>query len=351
MANQPSQNRVNKANRRTVAARYNVKVLRSLEATLLDDPEADIAAILSSSYSQKLQTFKTPNSTKGRRTASLSTNDLRHRLNGDEPTSVIFPLSAEIEKLANGHPSRTGALIQLLKDSEVLYESAWAASVMVFRVSETIVAKAGHEDYSITEHRTLTYLQEHLPDFPAPRPHGLVRLGAHCLLFTSFIPGVNLEKAWTLLDHSQKHDIAGQIGTLLFDMRSIPVPKNTLLGDVESGRCRDLRRSQRISKEPITSVSKFEDFIFSGSETATPLYINMLRELMPETKKIVFTHGDIRPANIMVKQNNNGTWTVVAIIDWESSGFYPEYWEAVKATNLLSPREQVDWYHKLSKSK
>lgn len=44
---------------------------------------------------------------------------------------------------------------------------------------------------------------------------------------------------------------------------------------------------------------------------------------------IVFTHGDLRPDNIIVK---NGR--VTAIIDWEMAGWYPEYWEFAKALHL-----------------
>lgn len=58
LANQPSKSRVNKANRKTVAARYNIRVLRELEAVLLNDPEVDITTALSSAYSQKLQAFR-----------------------------------------------------------------------------------------------------------------------------------------------------------------------------------------------------------------------------------------------------------------------------------------------------
>lgn len=38
------------------------------------------------------------------------------------------------------------------------------------------------------------------------------------------------------------------------------------------------------------------------------------------------SHGDISPRNILVR----GT-KVVAILDWEMSGFYPEYWDYVKS--------------------
>lgn len=42
--------------------------------------------------------------------------------------------------------------------------------------------------------------------------------------------------------------------------------------------------------------------------------------------KIVFTHGDFRPANIIVRDGH-----VAAILDWELAGWYPEYWEFAKA--------------------
>ncbi|KJZ69840.1 hypothetical protein HIM_10768 [Hirsutella minnesotensis 3608] len=343
---QPSKTRVNKANRKTVAARYNVKVMRGLEEALLNDPEADITTALSSTYSQRLQSFKQSASTSSKRRVKppLFDNDIRSRLNENDTVNIIFPPSAEVEALLHGYDSLAAAIVGILDNSEVLYESAWAASVMVFRINENIVVKAGHAAYSITEHRTLTFLQEHLAGFPAPKPHGLIRLGVHCFLFTSYIAGINLEKAWPQLDCSQKQDISHQLDVLLSELRTLPVPENASIGDVAGGGCRDLRRSQRVSTEPITSVRSFEDFIFSGSNTSSPLYIGLLRDLMPQSTKIVLTHGDLRPANIMLRTERDGVWSVAAIIDWESSGFYPEYWEAVKATNLLTPRDYFDWY-------
>ena len=59
-ANQPSKNRVIKANPSTPAAIFNTKVLRALKDTLKRKPEADIASLLPSTYSNKLQSFKNP---------------------------------------------------------------------------------------------------------------------------------------------------------------------------------------------------------------------------------------------------------------------------------------------------
>ena len=55
--------------------------------------------------------------------------------------------------------------------------------------------------------------------------------------------------------------------------------------------------------------------------------IEMHREAVARHRnKTVFTHGDINGSNILVK---NGK--VVALIDFEMSGFYPQYWEYTTA--------------------
>lgn len=241
--------------------------------------------------------------------------------------------------------------MKLLAESEVLYESAWAASVMVFRVSESIVVKITEEQYARTEYRSLSYLQEHLATFPAPKPHGLVRIGVFCLLFTAFVPGLDLEKAWPQLGETQKHTISRHLDALFSELRSLPFPDNMPLGGVQGEGCKDARRGLRVNSEPVLNVKQFEDFVFAGSKTASPLYIEFLRGLMPKAQaKCVFTHGDVRPANIMVDEGEDGIWKVVAVIDWEASGFYPEYWECVKMTNNLTPRDQCDWYKHLPES-
>lgn len=57
-ASQTSRNRVRTINRDTPAARWNRKLLRGLEAALANDPEADLARLLPSTYSEQLQSWK-----------------------------------------------------------------------------------------------------------------------------------------------------------------------------------------------------------------------------------------------------------------------------------------------------
>ena len=47
-----------------------------------------------------------------------------------------------------------------------------------------------------------------------------------------------------------------------------------------------------------------------------------LREQMPPATPYTFTHGDLAMANIMVEDGK-----LIGIIDWESSGYFPIWWE------------------------
>jgi hypothetical protein len=53
------------------------------------------------------------------------------------------------------------------------------------------------------------------------------------------------------------------------------------------------------------------------------------REMLPDDSPICFTHADLNPVNIMVSKDS--PCRIVAIIDWEQSGWYPAYWEFCEA--------------------
>ncbi len=98
----------------------------------------------------------------------------------------------------------------------------------------------------------------------------------------------------------------------------------------------------------------FDEFIFSSPTTGSPVYISFLKNFVLSDSdgpqpKCVFTHSDLRPANIRVVEEA-GRWVISGIIDWEFSGFYPDYWESLKITNTMMAWECSDWYEHLPKS-
>ena len=231
-----------------------------------------------------------------------------------------------------------------------MYKSAWAASRTVLRISETLVVKITSSESTIQEGRTLSYLQRHSPKVPAPKLHGLMKFGEHFLLFTTFEGSHDLGKLWPRLDLRQKRSISTQLASIMSQLRAIPHPEDVPIGKV-GGQCEDIRRGSRISHQAITDTEEFDEFIFSGATRATQTYLRFLRDFVPSSSaQCVFTHGDIKPGNIIVDQDTDLNWEIVAIVDWENSGFYPAYWESIKMTNNLTPCDDDDWYLHLPKA-
>jgi len=56
------------------------------------------------------------------------------------------------------------------------------------------------------------------------------------------------------------------------------------------------------------------------------MVVRFIGALPQQHRRIVLTHNDLAPRNILLRDAK-----VVAIVDWELSGFYPGYWEYVKA--------------------
>lgn len=65
------------------------------------------------------------------------------------------------------------------------------------------------------------------------------------------------------------------------------------------------------------------------------------RNELPDDCDIKFTHSDLHASNILITPK---PYRVLAIIDWEQSGWMPEYWEAMKA--LYSAPKKADWAQK-----
>ena len=94
---------------------------------------------------------------------------------------------------------------------------------------------------------------------------------------------------------------------------------------------------------PFTSVKGFHDwfsFLFRRPMD-NPYSVNLdsIREQLPDDAAIKFTHGDCHRSNIMVTASP--PYRVVGIVDWEQSGWLPEYWEERKARYTI--RWSAEW--------
>lgn len=96
------------------------------------------------------------------------------------------------------------------------------------------------------------------------------------------------------------------------------------------------------SPGPWPSVASFHDWLSriwrrhapKPDEVADPW-----RLLLDDDSSVVLTHGDLHRSNIIVSATSPAY--VLAIIDWEQSGWYPDYWEYCKT--LYTAGVWEDW--------
>lgn len=282
--------------------------------------------------------------------------DIRQTLCASDPVETIFPLSDAVTKLVQS-VSQTAAnlpvglsqrLSQVLENSEILWKSPFPRQKGVFKCSADIVVKAVRNLERYTQYTTLQYLELHRPNILAPKPHGLVCMSGVSLIFMSHIPSIPLGKVWHMLDHYQKSFLSNQLSMIITDLRTLPFTEGSPFGGTAGEGCTDIRRHVRTSKRPITTFEDFETFLYSSPHAGGDVFVKFLRQLSPSSSelpvsRIIFTHGDISPDNVMVELIDNN-YKISGIIDWEYSGFYPDYYESVRCTNCITPYENDDWF-------
>lgn len=265
---------------------------------------------------------------------------------------IVHPLSDIVKDIFKSHngdidfsnrSSLSATLKAILDNAEVLSEPQYR---FVGKFGPQIVVKVIRSNSDLTEYTTLQYLATHKPHLPIPRPHGVIVLDSWAYLFQTLMPGVRLTEIWPLLEPAQKQSVSVELDYILSDLRRIEKPANTPLGGVSGEGCKDGRRHVRVSPRPLYTAKEFWNFQYSDPHVGSSVYLESLRRITTsfQSSKCVFTHGDIRMHNILVRQQDDQSYSISGLIDWAMSGFYPEDFECTKITNNLTSNEKSDWY-------
>ncbi|KAI1940907.1 hypothetical protein LOZ57_005842 [Ophidiomyces ophidiicola] len=333
----------------------NKKTLGRLQEQLMANPELDLLSIFPSDYRRQMQLALSQQPRLKISPAEIkSPPDFRDNLSGVDRAEVVFPLSERVTELLKQYSLPEGfdnpeqtllhSLKQLLWKSPKLWENVVRG--IVVKCSDDIVIKLLSQRIpEYTEYTTLQYLAERLPDIPVPRPHGLIRCGRYTVIFMSYIPCMTLTQAWPKLSHEAKLSVQHQLDDILNKLRTLRQEDGLPLGGVRGEGVKYQHWDVVPYQEAINSAAAFDDFRFSIPHRGSKSYIRLLRSLwrLP-TKGSVFTHGDIRRDNVIIEMGVDNTCRVTGLIDWEDSGYYPEYFECMSSTITLSSTEDTDWY-------
>lgn len=152
--------------------------------------------------------------------------------------------------------------------------------------------------------------------------------------------GENISRAWPLLSASSKASIFRQLKGIIEELRRIP-PQHTGVANVDGGPIYDCRLPYRSSSwGPFSTIDDFHVALRNGvtpqsleTESGCSLScdaVSAIRKLIAfhnsNTHPPVLTHGDLSSLNILIHKDK-----VVGIIDWETAGWLPYYWEYTTA--------------------
>lgn len=153
------------------------------------------------------------------------------------------------------------------------------------------------------------------------------------------VDGECLEYAWQFLDDTQRDSIVQSLRSYVLQLRTLRTPHGRKVCALNGQAVRDSRITSCDPVGPFFDEASFNDYLITTAEIfMDETILPEIRARMREDHRIVFTHGDLAPRNIIVKDGK-----VAALIDWEQSGWYPEHWELVKAMWSPMPRKELSW--------
>ncbi|KAE8155349.1 kinase-like domain-containing protein [Aspergillus avenaceus] len=196
------------------------------------------------------------------------------------------------------------------------------AGVSIVRLSPTVVVKFGPR-VTVTEANSMIYVAQNSMKVPVPEVFACCTYGPidrdiddygslfDTYIFMSFVDGQPLDTT----------RVASQLKEYIDDIRSMG--DTSYIGSVDHGPVMDPILSISKVQGPFSSEKEFIETIVEAYQYCAPRqHVKKFLHGMVgnHAHYILFTHGDLRPQNIMVKDGN-----VTGILDWELSGWYPEW--------------------------
>lgn len=238
-------------------------------------------------------------------------------------------------------------LLALIFNLYVVYRRNYAPSTRghIYRVTSKLLLKVNRGVYG-PEADNIRFIRNNTT-IPVPRVVASARGHGKSFMLMTCIPGEELEAAWPKLNQSQRDSVVQQLRGFVDELRQLKPPSSLPPGAVCSLKNEPMHESRVASVTPFGPFANEDSFnrgllhvikrfVYQGK-------IDDIYSRMRADHQIVFTHGDFAPRNILVQGDK-----IVAVIDWEDSGWLPEYWELLKA--LWSPGSLDDsWIEAVKK--
>lgn len=146
------------------------------------------------------------------------------------------------------------------------------------------------------------------------------------------IHGQSASRGWVRRSDASKGKVLEGLRKMVLEMRSLP-PQSNAICNVSGGSLYDLRIPSKVLRfGPFKNALDFHDHLRNGTQIqgkACDEFLRLVSLHSQDWGAPTFTHGDLSSLNILVRGDD-----VVGIIDWETAGWYPPYWEYTTACQV-----------------
>jgi tRNA A-37 threonylcarbamoyl transferase component Bud32 len=226
---------------------------------------------------------------------------------------------------------------RVITADELAKATRFGELVPVYKIDSKIVVKTGD---SVREAEAAAMkLVSDKTSIPVPKIYNVYTDTAtgHVRIIMEFIDGDRLCDTWDEYSSDEKDEVLNQLRDYVTQLRTL---KGSFIGSVDGTCCEDQMFTDEIGAYgPYTDEESFNKGIATAvKNTLTGSWVDRVADMVMTLNNhdTVMTHGDLNPRNVLVKGSK-----VVAVLDWEMAGFYPEYWEYVKA--LYRPDWNSSW--------
>lgn len=195
-----------------------------------------------------------------------------------------------------------------------------------------------------TEYQALKLVDRHT-SVPTYKVLGIYNRPEGKMVEYEAIPGKPLSTVWKDMSADKKRKIIADLSRFVDQLRKMEPPKHWVIGDATLGAAQDFRFG-RGKIGPFYSLEAFHSFVrrgHSAKDFPEPEVGQCHNHQPPYVLK--FTHANLCPQNILVDDSGR----ISALIGWEQSGWYPEYWEYTQLHHATST-EFDDWLEALAKA-
>jgi len=226
------------------------------------------------------------------------------------------------------HPSKLQRHLLLLVIRLVGHFRGRTGSVLM--LSKDLCVKYGQRT-NLVEAQTMVFVARNTT-LPVPKVHcAFVHKGCTYILMER-INGQPLGKSWMQRSPASKLMILECLKKLVSQMRCLHTDSNRIRS-VTGGSLYDPRMPTTAGRfGPFEDVQQFHCHLRHGIQAHSNHDADITKLIILHSgdwDAPTFTHGDLSSLNILVRGDD-----VVGIIDWETAGWYPSYWEYTTACQV-----------------